>query len=232
MRDRLLSRDLLTRLPLLMVGLVVFGTGVALMVAAGAGLGPWEAFHQGISRLTGIPLGTVSILLGLPILALWIPIGQRPGIGTFLNVLLIGSSTNVALSLLPHPTELPLQVAQMALGVIDLCAAASALYLLLPAGHVTEFVHFLAAYVFGCLLGIVAHTPGGIGPFEMTMLKAVTTPTQEGLLASLLIFRIVYYFIPFVLALALIGAHEGMRRWNALREAMRRAQDDEGGRRG
>lgn len=131
--------------------------------------------------------------------------------------------------------ELPglgLSFAQMALGVIDLCAAASALYLLLPAGHVTEFVHFLAAYVFGCLLGIVAHTPGGIGPFEMTMLKAVTTPTQEGLLASLLIFRIVYYFIPFVLALALIGAHEGMRRWNALREAMRRAQDDEGGRRG
>ena len=95
MRERFLSRDILPRLPALVLGLIVFGTGVAMMAAAGVGLGPWEAFHQGISRLTGIPLGTVSILLGLPILALWIPIGQRPGIGTFLNVLLIGSSTNV-----------------------------------------------------------------------------------------------------------------------------------------
>ena len=128
MRERFLSRDILPRLPALVLGLIVFGTGVAMMAAAGVGLGPWEAFHQGISRLTGIPLGTVSILLGLPILALWIPIGQRPGIGTFLNVLLIGSSTNVALSLLPHPTELPLQVAQMALGVVTI-GIGSGLYL-------------------------------------------------------------------------------------------------------
>jgi uncharacterized membrane protein YczE len=127
-RERFLSRDILPRLPALVLGLIVFGTGVAMMAAAGVGLGPWEAFHQGISRLTGIPLGTVSILLGLPILALWIPIGQRPGIGTFLNVLLIGSSTNVALSLLPHPTELPLQVAQMALGVVTI-GIGSGLYL-------------------------------------------------------------------------------------------------------
>ncbi len=124
--------------------------------------------------------------------------------------------------------ELPgpgLTLAQMALGVADLCAAASVLYVLLPAGHATQFIHFLAVYVFGCLLGIASHIPGGIGPFEMTMLKSLTTPTQEGLLASLLLFRAIYYIIPFVLALALMGAQEGMRRWTALREAMDRGDD-------
>ena len=131
--------------------------------------------------------------------------------------------------------ELPgfrLTLAQMVLGVVDLCAAASALYALLPAGHATQFANFLAVYVFGCVLGIASHIPGGIGPFEMTMLKSLTTPTQEGLLASLLLFRAIYYIIPFVLALALIGAHEAMRRWNALRDAMRRAAEEAAGDKG
>lgn len=131
--------------------------------------------------------------------------------------------------------ELPgfgLTLAQMVLGVVDLCAAASVLYVLLPVGHATQFANFLAVYVFGCVLGIASHIPGGIGPFEMTMLKSLTTPTQEGLLASLLLFRAIYYIIPFVLALALIGAHEAIRRWNALRDAMRRAGDDDAGGKG
>lgn len=128
MRERFLSREILPRLPELVIGLVIFGTGVALMAAAGVGLGPWEAFHQGISRITGLPLGTVSILLGLPILLLWLPIGQRPGIGTVMNVLLIGSSTNLVLPRLPHPTELPFQVAMMGVGVVTI-GIGSGLYL-------------------------------------------------------------------------------------------------------
>ena len=126
--------------------------------------------------------------------------------------------------------ELPgwrLALAQMALGVVDLCAAAGVLFVLLPAGHKMEFAHFVAVYVFACILGIASHVPGGIGPFEMTMLKSVTTPSAEGLLASLLMFRAVYFIIPFVLALAMIGAHEGLRRWNALRDAMRSAGDND-----
>ncbi len=125
--------------------------------------------------------------------------------------------------------ELPgwrVTLAQMALGVIDLCAAASVLYVLLPNGHAMKFLHFMAVYVFACMLGIASHVPGGIGPFEVTMLKSITAPSQEGLLASLLLFRAIYYVIPFVLALAMIGAHEGIRRWTALREAMRRASDE------
>ena len=120
MRERFLSRDILPRLPALVLGLIVFGTGVAMMAAAGVGLGPWEAFHQGISRRTDVPIGTVAILVGAPILLLWIPFGERPGIGTVMNVLTIGSATNVVLPRLPHPTEPLLQVAMMAAGVVTI----------------------------------------------------------------------------------------------------------------
>jgi uncharacterized membrane protein YczE len=98
------------------------------MAEAGLGLGPWEAFHQGIGRLTGQPIGTVSILLGLPILALWWPLGERPGLGTILNVVLIGSATNAGLALLPTVTSLPAQLAVMLLGVAVI-ALGSGLYL-------------------------------------------------------------------------------------------------------
>ncbi len=81
MRARWFGRSLLPRLPGLLAGLVLFGVGIALMAAAGLGLGPWEAFHQGIANRTGLPLGTVSILVGIPVLALWWPLGERPGIG-------------------------------------------------------------------------------------------------------------------------------------------------------
>jgi uncharacterized membrane protein YczE len=116
------------RLPGLLLGLVLFGLGVALMAEAGLGLGPWEAFHQGISRLTGLELGTVSILLGVPILALWWPLGERPGYGTLLNVVLIGTATNVSLGVLPSFTGSAVQLVVMLLGVVTV-AIGSGLYL-------------------------------------------------------------------------------------------------------
>jgi glycosyltransferase 2 family protein len=125
--------------------------------------------------------------------------------------------------------ELPglgLTLGQMALGVMDLCSAAAVLYVLLPSHDGLDFFTFSCIYVFACLLGIVSHAPGGIGVFEATMLKVLPAPSQEALLASLLMFRILYYVIPFVLALMLLGANEGGRRWDALREAMNRAQAD------
>lgn len=126
--DRWSPRTVIPRLPGLVVGLLVFGAGVALMAAAGVGLGPWEVLHQGISIHTGIPLGTVSILLGIPILLLWIPLGEYPGVGTVLNVLLIGTATNVVLPALPHPTDLPVQLAMMLAGVVVI-GLGSGLYL-------------------------------------------------------------------------------------------------------
>ena len=128
MRDRWLSWSVARRLPKLLVGLLLFGIGIALMADAGQGLGPWEAFHQGIARRTGLELGTVSILLGLPILALWLPLRERPGIGTLLNILLIGVATNIALNVLPAPRDLASQLAMMALGVVTI-GVASGIYL-------------------------------------------------------------------------------------------------------
>jgi uncharacterized membrane protein YczE len=110
------------------VGLVLFGLGIAFMVEAGLGLGPWEVLHQGIARLTGTSIGTISILLGIPILALWWPLGERPGIGTLANVIVIGSVTNVALALLPTPSGVVLQLAFMLGGVVTI-GLASGLYL-------------------------------------------------------------------------------------------------------
>jgi uncharacterized membrane protein YczE len=128
MRDRWFSWSVARRLPKLLVGLLLFGFGIAFMAAAGLGLGPWEAFHQGIARKTGLELGTVSILLGVPILAMWLPLRERPGIGTLLNIILIGLATNAALGVLTTPREFALQLGLMALGVVTI-GVASGLYL-------------------------------------------------------------------------------------------------------
>jgi len=113
---------------MLLFGLVVFGFGIALMARANVGLGPWEVFHQGMQFRTGIPMGTVSIILGLPIIAMWWPLGQRPGLGTLLNVALIGTATNAGNELVPLQTVPVLQVAQMLAGVLVI-GLGSGLYL-------------------------------------------------------------------------------------------------------
>jgi uncharacterized membrane protein YczE len=128
MRERFLSRSILPRLPGLLAGLVIFGLGIALMAQAGLGLGPWEAFHQGLGHLVGLELGTVSVILGIPILLLWWPLGERPGIGTLLNVVLIGTATNIGIGVLPVAQGLATQVAMMLAGVVAI-AIGSGMYL-------------------------------------------------------------------------------------------------------
>lgn len=125
--------------------------------------------------------------------------------------------------------ELPglgLTLSQIVLGLADLCSAAGVLYVLLPAGHGMDFLSFAAVYVLACLLGIASNVPGGIGAFEATMLNSVPAPSPGALLASLLLFRVIYYLVPFVLALALLGAHESLRHWKSLREAMDHPTDE------
>jgi uncharacterized membrane protein YbhN (UPF0104 family) len=127
--------------------------------------------------------------------------------------------------------ELPgfwLTLGQMALGVIDLCAAAGVLYVLLPSHADLDYLTFVATYVFGCILGIASNAPGGIGVFEATMLKTIPVASPSALLASLLLFRVIYYLVPFVLALALLGTNESFRRWKGLREAMLRSRAGDG----
>jgi uncharacterized membrane protein YczE len=91
----------LRRLPGLLVGLVGFGFGIALMARSDLGLGPWEVLNQGVAIQLGVPMGTVSILLGVPILLCWLPLRELPGPGTLVNLVLIGLATNVGLAVLP-----------------------------------------------------------------------------------------------------------------------------------
>lgn len=110
--------ELRRRVPRLVLGLVICGTGIAFQVQGDLGLGPWDVLHQGVADLTGIPIGTVSILVGVVVLLGWLPLHEKPGIGTVLNVLLIGATIDVWLLFLPQPDPLWLRLAFMALGPI------------------------------------------------------------------------------------------------------------------
>lgn len=123
------ARRLLTRrLVQLLIGLFLYGIAIALMVRAGIGLSPWDVLAQGLSLKTGIEFGWVTNLVGLVVLAFWIPLRQRPGLGTILNVLLIGPSAQLGLDLLPQQTELWAQVLFFAAG-LALLAVATGLYI-------------------------------------------------------------------------------------------------------
>lgn len=98
--------DLRVRLPRLLVGLVLCGFGIAGMVQSNLGLGPWDVLHQGLSERSGIPIGTVGILVGFVVLGIWIPLRERLGLGTVLNVILIGVVIDVTLLFLPEPDTL------------------------------------------------------------------------------------------------------------------------------
>ena len=108
--------ELRRRLPRLLLGLVLCGLGIASMVAGDLGLGPWDVLHQGVSLLTGIPIGTVNILVGLVVLAAWLPLRERPGLGTVLNVLVIGVVIDLTLLVLVTPDSLALRTAMMLAG--------------------------------------------------------------------------------------------------------------------
>jgi len=118
------------RLPGLMVGLIGFGLGIALMAQSDLGLGPWEVLNQGVGLRVGIPMGTASILLGIPILLAWIPLGERPGPGTLLNIVFIGLATNLGLLIFPSPpaNEIGLRLLELAAGILVI-GVASGIYL-------------------------------------------------------------------------------------------------------
>jgi len=89
-----------------MLGLCLFGLGAALMVRANLGLDPWNVFHQGVAGLTPLSLGTITILSGVVVMVLWIPLRQRPGFGTIANIFVIGLSMDLFLALIPEAQSL------------------------------------------------------------------------------------------------------------------------------
>lgn len=124
-----MSRFFLTRrLGQLLVGLFLYGIAIALMVRAGIGVSPWDVLAQGVSYKTGIPFGLVTNLVGLVVLAFWIPLRQRPGLGTVLNVLLVGPSAQLGLGIIPQQTVLWAQVLVFVAGLL-LLAVATGLYI-------------------------------------------------------------------------------------------------------
>jgi len=116
------------RIGQLLVGLFLYGFGISLMVRAGIGVSPWDVLSQGISLRTGLPFGLITNIIGALVLLLWIPIRQKPGIGTVLNVLLLGPSAQFGLWLVPQQTA-PAAQALVFAGGLALVALATGLYI-------------------------------------------------------------------------------------------------------
>jgi uncharacterized membrane protein YczE len=112
----------------LLIGLFFYGIGISLMVRAGIGVAPWDVLTQGISLRTGIPFGIVTNIVGGLVLLLWIPLRERPGIGTVGNVLLVGTSAQLGLNVIPQQT-VPLPQGLVFAGGLALVAVATGLYI-------------------------------------------------------------------------------------------------------
>ena len=112
----------------LSIGLFLYGFALAMMIRATLGVAPWDVLSQGSSLQTGVPFGVMTNLIGVVVLLLWIPLRQRPGIGTVLNVLLVGPSAEVGLAVLGEPEALWARILLFSGGLL-LLAVASGLYI-------------------------------------------------------------------------------------------------------
>jgi len=192
---------------LTLIGGLTFLLGMGTVVGIGL---IWQASaiatinHLGVfdNRLIG-----VAVLAAIGFYLAWI--GAKP------------RSVRVKRFRVELPT-LPVSIGQIMLGIGDVCAASAVLYVLLPQGHGIGFETFAAVYAFACILGIASHAPGGLGVFEATILLAFWRLPQDGLIGALVLFRLCYYLLPFVIAVALLGAYEISRRLTAWRANVER----------
>jgi uncharacterized membrane protein YczE len=138
------------RLTQLIAGLVLYGASMALMIESRLGLDPWDVFHQGLSEVTGLRFGWIVILVGAAVLLLWIPLRQRPGIGTIANVVVIGLAVDAVLVLLPTAEPLGLRIAFLVGGIV-LNGVATGLYIGARLGPGPRD---------GLMTGFVARAPG------------------------------------------------------------------------
>ncbi|WP_084628372.1 YczE/YyaS/YitT family protein [Amycolatopsis nigrescens] len=115
------------RLPQLVVGIACYGASMAMMTRSGLGLSPWDVLNEGVVKRTGLTFGTVSGIISVAVLLLWIPLRQRPGLGTVLNILIISVVVDVVRAVLPDQHVLGWQIALL-LGGIVLNGVATAAY--------------------------------------------------------------------------------------------------------
>lgn len=109
-------------------GLAFFGLGITLFIQANLGLAPWDVFHKGLSEKLDVSIGLVIVGVGLLLLLLWIPLRQKPGVGTVLNALEIGFVVNLSKPLIGEPDQLVMRMFMVIAGVLVI-ALGSALYI-------------------------------------------------------------------------------------------------------
>ncbi|ANZ37417.1 hypothetical protein BBK82_16510 [Lentzea guizhouensis] len=115
------------RLPQLVAGLWLYGASMAMQIRATLGLNPWDVLHEGLTERTGLSFGLITAITGVAVLLLWIPLRQRPGVGTIANVLVIAVSVDATLAILPTPQGLLPRIIFLVLGIV-LNAVAFAAY--------------------------------------------------------------------------------------------------------
>ena len=151
-RRTLTGRRLPHRLIQLYAGLALYGISMALIIRSALGNMPWDVLHQGLAGRLGWSLGTVTIVVGALVLLGWIPLRQRPGVGTVSNVVVIGVAVDAALAVVPTPSSLALRVGLLAAGVL-LNAVATAAYI---------GVHLGPGPRDGLMTGLVRRTGGSV----------------------------------------------------------------------
>lgn len=122
LHDRPLQRSLR-----LLSGVILYGVALALLVRANLGLDPWTVFAQGLSRRTGVSIGVMTILVSVGVLVLWVPLRQRPGVGTVANAVIVGLVLDATLAVVGAPHPLGLRIAFVVAAVVGV-AGATGLY--------------------------------------------------------------------------------------------------------
>jgi uncharacterized membrane protein YczE len=157
--DALAGRRLPRRLTQLYAGLVLYGISIAALVLADLGVMPWDVLHQGLAEQLGWSLGTVIIAVGVLVLLAWIPLRERPGIGTVSNVIVVGLIADALLALVDPPSSLPVRIALVAAGIV--CnAVATAAYVGVRLGPGPRD---------GLMTGLVRRTGRKVGPVRTTI---------------------------------------------------------------
>jgi len=196
---------------LTVISSLTFWLGMGLVLGFALIVEAWDVAtltgsHAHLNQLIGV--ASLAVVVGYIV---WVAMGRR------------------AVTIQGWRLELPgfrLSCAQALVGAADVCAAAAVLYWLLPAGQPIAYPVFLAVYVFAVMLGVASHAPGGLGVFEATILLALSSLPREQVLGALLLYRLIYYLLPFMLALALLGGYEILRRMRLSRALL--ARDEEG----
>ncbi|MEU6178331.1 YczE/YyaS/YitT family protein [Streptomyces coeruleorubidus] len=191
------------RLTQLYAGLALYGASSALLVRSGLGLEPWNVLHQGLAERTGLSIGVVLTIVGAVVLLAWIPLRQRPGLGTISNVLVIGMAMDATLALVPDARGWTLRVGLMVAGIV-LNGAATGLYIaarfgpgprdgLMTGLHqrtgvsirlvrtVIEFTVVATGFALGGTVGIGTLLYAvAIGPLAQLFLRVFAVPSASG----------------------------------------------------